>query len=134
MAESFNSWIEEARNKSNVDLIDMIRGMMMEQRSQCKLHSASWKGPLVPFVEDYIRDVTTRKEYFIIRQSTSTKAEVEGSFERHEVDIENHFCNCGFWKLYGLPRMHSVAFVGTNCHNLWHTYVDEHYYSYKLVI
>ncbi|PKU87576.1 hypothetical protein MA16_Dca025881 [Dendrobium catenatum] len=134
MAESFNSWIEEARNKPVVDLIDMIRGMMMEQRAQRKLHSTSWKGPLVPFIEDYIRDVTTKKEHFIIRQSTSTKAEVEGSFDRHEVDIENHFCSCGFWQVSGLPCTHAAAFVGTNLHNLWHTYVDEHYYSYRFVI
>ncbi|KAL0913410.1 hypothetical protein M5K25_016871 [Dendrobium thyrsiflorum] len=132
MAESFNSWIEEARNKPVVDLIDMIRGMLMEQRSQRKLRSASWKGSLVPFVEDYIRDITTRKDHFIICKSTSTKAKVEGSFERHEVDTENHFCSCGFWQLSGLPCVHGATFLGTNLHNLWHTYVDEHYYSYRM--
>ncbi|XP_020689434.1 uncharacterized protein LOC110104602 [Dendrobium catenatum] len=103
MAESFNSWIEEARSKPVVDLIDIIRGMLMEQRSHRKLNSNSWKNPLVPCVEEYIRDVTTRKEHFIIRQSTPTKAEVEGIKDRHEVDIESHMCTCGFWQLSGLP-------------------------------
>ncbi|KAI0488264.1 hypothetical protein KFK09_028091 [Dendrobium nobile] len=89
MVESFNSGIEEARSKPVVDLIDIIRGMLMEQRSQRKLNSNSWKNPLVPCVEEYIRDVTTRKEHFIIRWSTPTKAEVEGIKDRHEVDIES---------------------------------------------
>ncbi|KAI0498808.1 hypothetical protein KFK09_019703 [Dendrobium nobile] len=131
MSESFNSWVAEARNKPVVDLIDMIRGMMMEQRSQRKLNSYSWKGPLVPFVEDYIREITTRKDNFIIQKSTSTIAEVESSFERHEVDIDNHLCSCGFWELSGLPCVHTTAFVGSNHHTIWHTYVNDSYQVYR---
>ncbi|PKU80922.1 hypothetical protein MA16_Dca025506 [Dendrobium catenatum] len=41
MSESFNSWVEEARSKPVVDLIDMVRGMIMEQRSQRKLNCSS---------------------------------------------------------------------------------------------
>ncbi|PKU68181.1 hypothetical protein MA16_Dca012850 [Dendrobium catenatum] len=134
MDESFNSWVEEARSKPVVDLIDMIRGMLMEQRAHRKSNAVSWRGPLVPCVDEYIRDVTTRKEHFIIRQSTATKAEVEGLSERHEVDIENHTCTCGFWQISGLPCKHVAAFVGSKHHTLWHTYVDELYYSYRYVV
>ncbi|PKU69781.1 hypothetical protein MA16_Dca019057 [Dendrobium catenatum] len=41
-AESFNAWIMEARNKPVVDLIDMIRGKLMEQRATRKMTSWSW--------------------------------------------------------------------------------------------
>ncbi|KAI0510678.1 hypothetical protein KFK09_011287 [Dendrobium nobile] len=111
MAESFNSWIEEARSKLVVDLIDIIRGMLMEQRSY----------PPVPCVEEYIRDVTNRKEHFIIRRNK----------DRRKVDIESHMCTCGFWQLSGLPCVHAAAFVGMSHQNLWHKYIDEHYYSYR---
>ncbi|XP_020686376.1 uncharacterized protein LOC110102389 [Dendrobium catenatum] len=135
MVESFNSWIEEARsNKPVVDLIDMIRGMLMEQCSQQKLNSNSWKSPLIPCVEEYIRDVTTTKEHFIIRRSNPTNAEVEGIKDRLEVNIENHMCTCGFWQLSGLPCVHAAAFVGMSHQNLWHTYIDEHYYSYRYIM
>ncbi|PKU61098.1 hypothetical protein MA16_Dca028591 [Dendrobium catenatum] len=133
MAESFNSWVEEARSKPVVDLIDMIRGMLMEQRSNRKSNSNSWRGPLVPCVEEYNRDVTTRKVHFIIRQSTTTKAEVEGLSDRHEVDIDTRTCTCGFWQISGLPCVHVAAFVGTKHHTLWHSYVDDQYYSYRFV-
>ncbi|PKU81075.1 hypothetical protein MA16_Dca017450 [Dendrobium catenatum] len=66
MSESFNACVEEARNKSVVDLVDMIRAKIMEQRSQRKVISSSWRGQLVPHVEEYIRDITTRKEHFKI--------------------------------------------------------------------
>ncbi|XP_020676059.1 uncharacterized protein LOC110095035 [Dendrobium catenatum] len=131
MAESFNAWVEDARSKPVVDLIDTIRGMLMEQRSHRKSNSVSWNKPLVPCVEEYIREVTTKKEVFIIRQSTTTKAEVEGVSERQEVDIESHTCTCGFWQISGLPCVHVAAFVGTKNNNLWHTYVDEKYYNYR---
>ncbi|KAI0493727.1 hypothetical protein KFK09_023851 [Dendrobium nobile] len=113
MSESFNSWVEEARSKPVVDLIDMVRGMMMEQRSQRKLNC----------------NVTTTKDHFIIRQSTSTKGEVEGRYERHEVDIENHICSCGFWQVSGLLCVHGASFIGSKQYNLWHSYVDDHYYT-----
>ncbi|KAI0497570.1 hypothetical protein KFK09_020802 [Dendrobium nobile] len=131
MSESFNAWVEEARSKPVVDLIDMVRGMMMEQRSQRKINCSSWKGPLVPCVEEYLRDVTTTKNHFIIRESTSTKAEVEGRNDRHEVDIENRICSCGFWQVCGLPCIHGASFIGSKHYNLWHTYVDEHYYTFR---
>lgn len=67
MAESFNSWIGEARGKPVVDLIDMIRGMMMEQRAERKVMTLKWQGELFPFVDNYIREITTRKEQFIVR-------------------------------------------------------------------
>ncbi|PKU61943.1 hypothetical protein MA16_Dca023140 [Dendrobium catenatum] len=129
MSESFNSWVEEARSKPVVDLIDMIRGMIMEQRSQRKVNCSSWKGPLVPCMEEYLRDITTTKDHFLIRQSTPSKAEVEGRYERHEVDIENHICSCGFWQVSGLPCVHGAAFIGSKHYNIWHTYVDDHYYT-----
>ncbi|KAL0918903.1 hypothetical protein M5K25_010949 [Dendrobium thyrsiflorum] len=102
-------------------LVDIIRAMLMEQRSQRKINSYSWKGPLVPHVEEYIRDITTRKEHLIICQLTATRAEVEGLYGRHEVDIEKKECTCGFWQLSGLPCIYSDAYIGTRQHTLWHT-------------
>ncbi|PKU66673.1 hypothetical protein MA16_Dca024401 [Dendrobium catenatum] len=133
MSESFHAWVEEARSKFIVDLVDMIRVKLMEQRSQRKIISASWRGQLVPHVEEYIRDIT-KKDHFIIRQSSSSRAEVEGIHERHDVDIEMKVCSCGFWQLSGLPCIYSAAFIGTTQHILWHTYVDDHYYLYRLSI
>ncbi|KAH0455947.1 hypothetical protein IEQ34_015979 [Dendrobium chrysotoxum] len=57
--------------------------------------------PLILCVEEYIRDVTTRKEYFIIQQLTTTKAEVEGLFKRHKVDIESHMYTCEMYNRNG---------------------------------
>ncbi|XP_020680751.2 uncharacterized protein LOC110098307 [Dendrobium catenatum] len=120
MSESFNAWVEEARNKPVVDLVDMIRAKIMEQRSQRNVISSSWRGQLVPHVEEYIRDITTRKEHFIIHQSTLTRAEVEGLHERHAVDLEKKDCTCELWQLSGLPCLHSAVYIGTTQHSLWY--------------
>ncbi|KAL0921330.1 hypothetical protein M5K25_008392 [Dendrobium thyrsiflorum] len=66
-AESFNSWITDARTKPVVDLIDLIRGKLMEQRAQRKMNSLTWQRELVPYVEEYIRDITTRKDHLVVR-------------------------------------------------------------------
>lgn len=52
-----------------VDLVDMIRGMLMEQRSERRLTTCGWRVELIPYVEGCVREVTTHKELFVIRQS-----------------------------------------------------------------
>ncbi|PKU63310.1 hypothetical protein MA16_Dca013354 [Dendrobium catenatum] len=125
-AESFNSWIVEARNKPVVDLVDIIRGMLMEQRDMRKMNSMTWHRELVPQEEEYIRNITTRKDHLIVRQSSVWKAEVEGVHSRHIVDVEKRECTCRVWEVTGLPCIHVVAFIGMKEHPLWHSYIDEH--------
>lgn len=78
MNESFNIWIREAWCKLIMDHIDMIRSMIMEQRYERKLNAIRWWVKLVLYVKEYIREITIRKEHFIIRHLTSYKAEVVG--------------------------------------------------------
>ncbi|PKU78763.1 uncharacterized protein LOC110106129 [Dendrobium catenatum] len=130
-AESFNAWIMEARNKPVVDLIDMIRGKLMEQRARRKMTSWSWQCEIIPYAEEYIRDITTRKEHLIVRQSTTFKAEVESLHSRHIVDVESRDCTCKVWQLTGLPCIHAIAFIGMKEHPLWHTYIHEYFYVHR---
>ncbi|PKU68916.1 hypothetical protein MA16_Dca010660 [Dendrobium catenatum] len=97
-----------------------------------EVNCGSWRGQLVPQAEEYIKDITTRKEHFIIRQSTSSKAQDEGLHERHEVDIEKKDYTCVLWQLSGLTCIHSAAFIEARQHILWYTYADDHYYLYKM--
>ncbi|PKU82610.1 hypothetical protein MA16_Dca019285 [Dendrobium catenatum] len=99
----------------------MIRGKLMEQRATRKMTSWSWQCEIVPYAEEYIRDITTRKEHLIVRQSTTFKAEVESLHSRHIVDIESRGCTCKVWQLIGLPCIHAIAFIGMKEHPLWHT-------------
>ncbi|PKU74349.1 hypothetical protein MA16_Dca003552 [Dendrobium catenatum] len=130
-AESFNAWIVDARTKPVVDLIDTLRGKLMEQRSVRKMMSITWQRELVPHSEDYIREITTRKEHMLVRQSTNSKAEAESVHSRHIVDVESKECTCRVWQLTGLPCIHAVAFIGMKEHPLWHTYVHDLYFVRK---
>jgi len=55
IAETFNNWISEERNKPIVDLIDSIRQKIMVRFEQKKRIIRSLKGPLVPKVADNIK-------------------------------------------------------------------------------
>lgn len=48
MGESFNSWIGEERSKPVVDLVDTVKGMLMEQCAEQKLISLGWREELMP--------------------------------------------------------------------------------------
>ncbi|KAL7193848.1 hypothetical protein ACSBR2_025477 [Camellia fascicularis] len=41
-AESFNNWIQEARHLPITQLVDAIRGQIMEQMSKCRVKSSKW--------------------------------------------------------------------------------------------
>ncbi|XP_020676180.1 uncharacterized protein LOC114578331 [Dendrobium catenatum] len=130
-AESFNAWIVDARTKPVVDLIDTLRGKLMEQRLARKMMSITWQRELVSHAEDYIREITTRKEHMLVRQSTNSKAEVESVHSKHIVDVESKECTCRVWQLTGLPCIHAVAFIGMKEYPLWHTYVHDLYFVYR---
>lgn len=49
--------------------------------------SMTWQRELVPNVEEYIRNITTRKDHFVVRQSSIFKAKVEGLHSRHIILI-----------------------------------------------
>ncbi|XP_020672346.1 uncharacterized protein LOC110092226 [Dendrobium catenatum] len=132
--ESFNAWIVDARTKPVVDLIDTLRGKLMEQRSARKMMSITWQRELVPHAEDHIREITTRKEHMLVLQSTNSKAEVESVHSRHIVDVESKECTCRVWQLTGLPCIHVVAFIGMKEHPLWHTYVHDLYFVYRYMM
>lgn len=59
-----------------------------------------------------------KKDYYLIRKSTSTKAKVEGIREQHEVDIKHMECTCGFWQIIGLLCIHMITFIETKQHVL----------------
>ncbi|KAL7258207.1 hypothetical protein ACSBR1_004342 [Camellia fascicularis] len=48
VAESFNNWVREARHLPITQLVDSIRGQIIEQRSKRKAKSSIWVAELCP--------------------------------------------------------------------------------------
>jgi transposase-like protein len=58
IAETFNSWISDSREKPVLDLLDSIRQKIMVRFNEKKRIARNWKGPLVPKVEKHIRSLS----------------------------------------------------------------------------
>lgn len=58
LAERFNSWICEERNKQVIDLLDSIRQKIMVKFDKRRRIANTWKRPLVPSVADYIKHIS----------------------------------------------------------------------------
>lgn len=50
-AESFNNWIREARHLPIIQLVDAIRGKIMEQMAKRKIKATAWVGEICPKME-----------------------------------------------------------------------------------
>ncbi|PKA62437.1 hypothetical protein AXF42_Ash009323 [Apostasia shenzhenica] len=88
ISKSFNSWISEHRAKHVVDLVDSIRVVIMQQRSQWKRDMEKWKHLLVSSVMEQLREYNSSISGYSIKDASKTLAEVEGKRERHRVDFD----------------------------------------------
>lgn len=102
--------------------------MLIEQKAERKTTYARWRGELFQYAKNYIRKLTIRKDYFIIRESTLCRAKVEGNQGKCEVNIDRRICSCKFWKLTWQPYIHAVTFIDNKDHPMWHIYVDGHWH------
>ncbi|PKA56152.1 hypothetical protein AXF42_Ash015637 [Apostasia shenzhenica] len=51
--------------------------MMMEQINKRRLIVGKWKSDIVPMIENFIRDIKTSRNHFIIKQSSNNMAEIK---------------------------------------------------------
>ncbi|KAK1258013.1 hypothetical protein QJS04_geneDACA012721 [Acorus gramineus] len=105
-AESFNSWILEARNLPIVQMVDHIRVQMMEMMYRRHNESSNWETFLCPSIMEKLQKI----------QADSRGLQVRCSFEvrgrRNEaVNLIERTCTCRRWQVYGLPCVHACAAV-----------------------
>ncbi|KAK1314044.1 hypothetical protein QJS10_CPA06g01165 [Acorus calamus] len=109
-AESFNSWILEARNLPIVQMVDHIRVQMMELLYQRRIESSNWKTFLCPSIMEKLQKIHADSRGLQVRCSDEVHFEVRG--RRNEaVNLSERTCTCRGWQVYGLPCVHACAAV-----------------------
>ncbi|KAE8720330.1 hypothetical protein F3Y22_tig00020348pilonHSYRG00008 [Hibiscus syriacus] len=107
--------ILEARYKSILTLMEMIKTKIMENIAKKKEVVNKYTGSLCPRIQ--------KKIELAIQQSTrcwptytgGQKYQVSaGLSNQHAIDIENHSCSCRKWDLTGIPCIHDVSVMVLN--------------------
>lgn len=106
--QQFYSWVSEAHELPITQMIDVLRGKMMETIYTRRVESNQWLTKLTPLKEELLQKETSVARSFQVLLSQGSTFEVRGETV-DIVDIDNWDCSCKAWQLTGMPCCHAIA-------------------------
>ncbi|XP_062143820.1 uncharacterized protein LOC133851413 [Alnus glutinosa] len=106
--QQFYSWVSEAHELPITQMIDVLRGKMMESIYARRVDSSQWETKITPSKEERLQKETSIARSLQVLLSHGSIFEVRGE-SVDIVDIDNWDCSCKEWQLTGLPCCHAIA-------------------------
>ncbi|XP_071719661.1 uncharacterized protein [Rutidosis leptorrhynchoides] len=105
----FYAWVSEANELPITQMIDELRGKMMQLIYTRRVESSQWMTRLTPSMEEKLKNEIIRARSVQVLRSHGSKFEVRYDETVDVVDIETWDCSCKGWLLSGLPCCHAIA-------------------------
>lgn len=109
--ELFYSWASDAHELPITQMVDVIRGKIMELIYTRRAESNQWLTRLTPSMEEKLEKETPKVRSLQVLLLAGSTFEVRGD-SIEVVDIDNGSCSCRGWQLTGLPCCHTIAVIG----------------------
>nr|DAD32957.1 TPA_asm: hypothetical protein HUJ06_011808 [Nelumbo nucifera] len=106
--EMFYSWVSEANDLPITQMVDVLRGKMMELIYTRRMESSQWLTRLTPLMEEKLQKETIKAHTLEVLFSPGSTFEVRGD-SVDIVDIDHWDCTCKGWQISGLPCSHAIA-------------------------
>ncbi|KAL7258271.1 hypothetical protein ACSBR1_004403 [Camellia fascicularis] len=116
-AESFNSWIREARNLPITRMVDSIRGQIMRQMAKRRVSAHTWTGAICPKMESRLEEAYNKSRSWKVSQANNDVYEVH-SYPSVTMDIGRRTCSCFQWQINEFPCVHAIVAVRKSGRNL----------------
>ncbi|XP_071705825.1 uncharacterized protein [Rutidosis leptorrhynchoides] len=110
--QHFYAWVSEANELPVTQLVDELRGKLMQLMYARRVESSQWLTRLTPSMEEKLKGEIVKSHSVQILQSEGTKFKVY--YDDNEdvyVDVENWNCTCKDGLVSGLPCCHVLAFL-----------------------
>ncbi|XP_024922262.1 uncharacterized protein LOC107433317 isoform X2 [Ziziphus jujuba] len=108
--QHFYSWVSEAHELPITQMIDVLRGKMMESIYTRRVDSNQWMTKLIPSKEEKLEKETSIARSLQVLLSHGSTFEVRGD-SVESVDVDHWDCSCKGWQLSGLPCSHAIAVI-----------------------
>ena len=108
--EMFYSWASDATELPITQMIDMIRGKIMELIYTRRTESNQWLTRLTPSMEEKLEKENQKARTLQVLLSAGSTFEVRGD-SIEIVNIDHWDCSCRGWQLSGLPCCHAIAVI-----------------------
>lgn len=110
--ESFYSWVSESGEVPITQMVDVLRGQMMDSIYRRKMDAGQWTTRLTPSNEEKLQQETETARSFQVLLTTQGENVFEVRGETiHAVDLDHWACSCKGWQLTGLPCCHAIAAI-----------------------
>ncbi|KAL8151930.1 hypothetical protein V2J09_021738 [Rumex salicifolius] len=109
--QMFFNWVSEVSDLPMNQMIDVLRGKMMELMYQRRVQSNQWTGQLTPSKEDQLRKEILKAQSLTVPASHGNIFNVIDGQSCFPVDMDNWICSCKGWQLNGLPCCHAVTVI-----------------------
>ncbi|XP_022722070.1 uncharacterized protein LOC111279312 [Durio zibethinus] len=106
--QQFYSWVSEAHEFPITQMIDVLRGKMMESIYKRRVDSSQWLTKLTPCNEEKLQKETAVARSLQVLLTHGSIFEVRGE-SVDVVNIDHWDCSCKGWQLAGLPCCHAIA-------------------------
>ncbi|XP_058200756.1 uncharacterized protein LOC131315614 isoform X2 [Rhododendron vialii] len=106
--ELFYSWVSEAIELPITQMVDVLRGKMMELFYTRRVDSNQWETRLTPSMEERLQNETSKSRSLQVLHSHDSIFEVRGE-SVDLVNIDHWDCSCKGWQITGLPCCHAIA-------------------------
>ncbi|KAI4338596.1 hypothetical protein MLD38_023634 [Melastoma candidum] len=103
------SWVSEEPELPITQVIDVLRGKMMESIYSRRVASNEWATKLTPSKEEKLQVEASAAQTLQVLLSQGNAFEVRGADSSETVDIDHWDCSCKGWQLSGMPCSHAVA-------------------------
>ncbi|PHT41440.1 hypothetical protein CQW23_20294 [Capsicum baccatum] len=106
--ELFYGWVSDAHDLPITQMVDAIRGKIMELIYTRRTESSQWATRLTSSMEEKLEKESLKIGSLQVLMPNGSKFEVRGD-TIEVVDIDNCDCSCRDWGLTGLPCCHAIA-------------------------
>ncbi|XP_024020388.1 uncharacterized protein LOC21411544 isoform X1 [Morus notabilis] len=108
--ELFYSWASDAHELPITQMVDVIRGKIMELMYTRRTESNQWLTRLTPSMEEKLEKENQQVRGLHVLLSAGSTFEVRGD-SIEIVNIDHWDCSCRGWQLTGLPCCHATAVI-----------------------
>ncbi|CAI9776773.1 unnamed protein product [Fraxinus pennsylvanica] len=102
-------WVSEVDEFPITQMVDVLRGKIMELIYRRRLESSEWVTRLTPCMEEKLQNESSKAHSLHVLLSHGSIFEVRSESVVDMVDIDNWDCSCRGWQLTGLPCIHAIA-------------------------
>nr|GMD12044.1 uncharacterized protein LOC109165518 [Ipomoea batatas] len=108
--EIFYNWVADAHELPITQMVDAIRGKIMDLIYSRRTESNQWMTRLTPCMEEKLEKESLKVRSLQVLMSPRNKFEVHGETVEY-VDVDHCDCSCRGWQLSGLPCCHAMAVI-----------------------